>query len=160
MKTKEEVLLQKFNEHGSFRSLDDIIYGIEEDREKSKKLILQAMEEYRNQDKNQEVAHPVETNWDADENELYKALQEICFLFSEYHKAKEIATKAMAKYKYPGLTGNITTLDSPPTPAKDWATVFDENAEKLDYEQWLWFDTPTSYLSKSKFLSLKEKGII
>lgn len=57
-----------------------------------------------------------QTNWDADKNPLYKALQEICFLFPEYHKAKEIATKAMAAYKYPSLTGKVT-LDSTPPPA-------------------------------------------
>lgn len=54
------------------------------------------------------------TNWDADNHPLYIALQEIVFLFSEYHKAKEIATKAMAKYKYPDLTGPVTLSTTPP----------------------------------------------
>lgn len=47
------------------------------------------------------------TNWDADSRPLYQALQQIVFLFSEYHEAKSIANKAMGKFKYPHLKGTI-----------------------------------------------------
>lgn len=43
--------------------------------------------------------------------ELAKALEQIVFLFSEYHEAKSIATKALAKYKYPTLTNQIKTIE-------------------------------------------------
>lgn len=45
----------------------------------------------------------------ADNHPLYIALSEILKLFSEYHPAKTIAIQAMGKFKYPNLTGLVTT---------------------------------------------------
>lgn len=57
------------------------------------------------------LAYAGKTKWDAEENDLYKALDEISMLFPSYHPAKTIAIKAKTKYQFPKLTGT-PSLDS------------------------------------------------
>ncbi len=106
------------------------------------------LEEYRNQDKNQEVAHPVES--DEYYNQLMKNVGRTppyqfkgekcvagCHYFSHYetkhHQDCPFYPGSLSE-KYDQISLSAIQANEQPTPAKDWATVFDQEADK---EEWI-----------------------